>query len=164
MRPYYNLFYQEQPDISHQTIQKVLILVLGEWYSNCYMKSELASKYNMWKVGSVLVSLKVYQKSKVGKSLINIQNRHMVCSELHICLELFLDQNVNNNAHSTPLLHEALDVDHKMLILGIGLYHNKISNIFVQHHNYPEHDILGLSIFFYWIISISLHYALWYSM
>ena len=46
MSPNYQLFRQEQPDVSHQTPQKVLILVLGELYYNCYMIPELDSKYN----------------------------------------------------------------------------------------------------------------------
>ena len=75
----------------------------------------------------------------------------MVCGELHICHDLVLDQNVNDNAYSTPFIHEALDVRHKMVILGIGLYHNTCSHLFVQHQHYPEHDILCLSIFFYWL-------------
>ena len=60
----------------------------------------------------------------------------------------YWDQNVNNNAYSTPLLHDDLDVDHKMVMLGIGLYHNTLSHLCVQHQHYPEHDILCLSIFF----------------
>ena len=62
-----------------------------------------------------------------------------------------LDQNVNDNAYSTPLLHEALYVDHKMVMLGIGLYHNIFTHICVQHQHYPEHDIICLSIFFYFL-------------
>ena len=77
------------------------------------MSRELASKYNLWQVGSVRVSLKVYQKSKVIQAFIYMQHRHMLCGELHICHDLFLDQNVNDNAYSTPYLHEAYDVDHK---------------------------------------------------
>ena len=46
MRPYFHLCRQEQPDVSHQTPQKVLILVLGELYYNCYMSLELAGTYN----------------------------------------------------------------------------------------------------------------------
>ena len=55
MRPYYHLFRQEQHDVSHQTPQKVLILVLGGLYSNFYMSQELGSKYNLGQVGSVHV-------------------------------------------------------------------------------------------------------------
>ena len=80
-----------------------------------------------------------------------IKHMHIKCGESHICHDLVLDQNVNDNAYSTPLLHEALDVDHKMVILGIGLYCNTFSRIFVQHQNYPEHDIICLYIFFYWL-------------
>ena len=80
-----------------------------------------------------------------------IQNRHMECGESHICHDLVSDQSINDNACSTPLLHEALDVDHKMVILGIGLYYNKFSHLCLQHQYYPEHDILCLSILFSWI-------------
>ena len=51
---YDQLCHQEQPGVSPQTPQKVLILVTGEWYSNFYMILELASKYYLWQVGSVL--------------------------------------------------------------------------------------------------------------
>ena len=47
MRPYSKLFRQEQPDVSPQNLEKVLILVTGELYSNFYMIQELASKYNL---------------------------------------------------------------------------------------------------------------------
>ena len=46
MSKYYHLCRQEQPNVYHQTPQKVLILVLGEWYYNFYMSPEMASKYN----------------------------------------------------------------------------------------------------------------------
>ena len=95
--------------------------MLGEWYSNCYIIPELTNKYNPWQVGSVLVSLMVYHKSTGGRSLMYMQHRHMGCGESHICHGLVLDQKVNDNDYSTPLLHEALDVDHQMVILGIFL-------------------------------------------
>ena len=76
-----------------------------------------------------------------------MQHMHMELGELHIFHELVLDQNINDHAYSTNLLHEALDVDHKMAILGIGLYHNTFSRICVKHKHYPERDILCLSIF-----------------
>ena len=66
---------------------------------------------------------------------------------------LVLDQNVNDNAYSTPLLHEALDVDHQMVMLVIGWYHNTFSNLCVQNQHYPEHDTLCVSILFYWVFS-----------
>ena len=99
----------------------------------------------------MLVSLKVYQKYRVGKALMYIQHRHMVYGESHICHDIVLDQTVNDNAYSTPLLHEALDVDHKMVMPGIGFYHNKFSHLCVKHQHYPEHDNLCLYIFFYWL-------------
>ena len=79
-----------------------------------------------------------------------MQHRHMVWSKSHICHDLVLDQNANDNAYSTTFLREALDVDHKMAILVIGLYYNTFSHIFVQHHHYNDHDILCLSILFFW--------------
>ena len=126
----------------------MLILVLGERYSNCYSSLELASKYNLWQVGSVIVFLKVYQKYKICPALLYMQHMHMECNESHICHDIFLDQNVNDNAYSTPLIHENLDVDHKMLILGIGLYHNKCLHLL---HHYPDYDTICLSFFFYWL-------------
>ena len=75
----------------------------------------------------------------------------MEYGESHICHELVLYQNVNDNAYSTPLLHEALEVDHKMLILGIGLYHNKIYHLCAKHQHYPEQDTLCMFILFHWI-------------
>ena len=90
----------------------------------------------------------VYQKSTVGQELMYMQHSHMECGECHILHELALDQNVNDNAYSTSLIHEALCVDHKIVILGIGLYHNTFSHICVQHQHYLEHDILCVSIFF----------------
>ena len=124
MMLYDKLCRQEQHDISHQTPKKVLILVLTQWYSNWYMISEMDSKYNWWHVGSVLVSLMVYQKSRVCQALLYMQHRHMVCSEFHIWHDLVLDQNANHNAYSTTLIHEDLDVDHKMVIIGTSLFHN----------------------------------------
>ena len=75
----------------------------------------------------------------------------MLCVEFHICHDLDLEQNLFDNAYPTPLLHEALDVNHKMVMLGIGLYHNNFSHLCVQHQHYPEHDTLCLSIFSYWL-------------
>ena len=80
-----------------------------------------------------------------------IQQRHMVCGKLYICHDLVLDLNLNYNDYSTPLLHEALDMDHKMVIPGIGLYYNTFSQVCVQHQHHPKNDILYLSILFYWI-------------
>ena len=75
----------------------------------------------------------------------------MVCGELYIFHDLFLDQNVNDNAYSTLLLHKALDVDHKMVMQGIGWYQNKFSHLCVQYNNYPENDTLCRCILFYWL-------------
>ena len=77
----------------------------------------------------------------------------MVYGELQIYHEIVLDQNENDNAYSTPLIHEALDVNHKILMLGIGWYQNKFSHICVKHQNHPEHNTLCLSIFFYCLFS-----------
>ena len=82
-----------------------------------------------------------------------IQHRHMICGELHICHDLVLYKNVNGDDYWTPLLHEALDVDHKMVMMGIGWYHNTFSHLCVQYQHYPEHNTLCLSILFYWIFS-----------
>ena len=60
------------------------------------------------------------RKSMVGQALMYMQHGHMVCGELHIFHDLDLDQNLYDNAYSTPLLHEALDGNHKMVILVIG--------------------------------------------
>ena len=92
----------------------------------------------------------------VGQTLMYMQHRHMVCGELHICHDLDLDQNVNDDYYPTPFLHEALGVNHKMVMLVIGWYNNTFSHIFVQHQHYPEHNTLSLSIFFYWIFSCIL--------
>ena len=70
MRPYFHLFCQELPDVSHQTPQKVLILVLGEWYSNYYIVPEMVNKYNLWQVGSMPFLLTEYRKFMVGQSLV----------------------------------------------------------------------------------------------
>ena len=72
----------------------------------------------------------------------------MVCGKLQIYHDLVLDQNVNDIAYSTPLLHGDLDVNQKMAMLVIGWYHNTFSHICVQHHHYTEHDTLYLSISF----------------
>ena len=72
----------------------------------------------------------------------------MVCGKLNICHDLVLDKNVNNNAYSTPLLHEALDVDHKMVMLGIGWYHNKF-HIFVCNISIILNMILSVCSFYF---------------
>ena len=112
------------------------------------MSLELANNYSWQKVGSVPISLTEYHKSKFFTALMYIQHRHMLCGELHIFHDLVLDQNVNYYAYSTPFLNEDLDVDHKMVILGIGFYHNTFSHFCVQHQYYPAHDTLCLSIYF----------------
>ena len=67
------------------------------------------------------------------------------------------DQNVNDNASSTPFRHEALDVDRKMVMLGTGLYHNTFSLICLKCQQYPEHDTPCLSIF---LLHIFLYFPL----
>ena len=74
------------------------------------------------------------------------QYKHMVYGELHILQFLDLDQNVNDNAYSTPLLHDALYVEHKMVMLGIGLYHKKI-HIFVCNTSIILNMILYVCLF-----------------
>ena len=93
------------------------------------MDPELDNTYSWWKVGSVPVLLTEYRKSKVCQSLMYMQHRHMVCGEFHICHDLDLDQTVNFSAYPTPLLHEALDLNHKMVMLGTGWYHNTFSHM-----------------------------------
>ena len=114
------------------------------------MIPELASKYNLWQVGSVIF-LMVYHKYKVGRALMYMQHKNMVCGKLHIFHYLFLDQNINVNAYSTPFLYEDLDVDHKVVMMGIGLYQNIFSLLYVQHKHYTEHDTLYLCNLFYWL-------------
>ena len=72
-----------------------------------------------------------------------------VTSDPVICHDLVLDQNANDNAYPTPLLFKDLDVEHKMLMLLIGLFHNKFSHLCVQHQHCTEHDTLCLSVLFY---------------
>ena len=74
------------------------------------------------------VLLTEYRKYIVGQTLMYIQHRQMVCGKFHICHDLDLDQNVNDNAYPTPLRHEALDVSHKMVMLVIILYQSKIDD------------------------------------
>ena len=91
-----------------------------------------------------------------GQALMYMQQRQMVYGELHIYHDLDLDQNVNDNSYPTPLLHEALYVNHKMEMMGIGWYHNTFSHVCVQHQHYTEHDTICMSILFYWIFSCVL--------
>ena len=75
------------------------------------MGTELSSKYNEWQVGNVPILLTEHLKYMVGQELMYMQHRHMVCGELHIFHDLYLDQNVYDNAYLTPLIHEDLDVN-----------------------------------------------------
>ena len=68
----------------------------------------------------MLVLLTEDQKSIFGQALMYMQHRHMVCGELHIFHDLDLDQNVDHNHYPTPLLHEALDGNHRIVMLEIG--------------------------------------------
>ena len=87
----------------------------------------------------------------VSQELMYMQHMYMVCGELHICHDLYLYQKVHDNAYPTPLFYEALDMNHIIVMLGIGWYHNTFSHICVKHQHYPVHDTLRLSIFFYWL-------------
>ena len=80
-----------------------------------------------------------------------IQRNHMLCRKLRICHDLYLYQNLNYNAYSTPLRHEDLDMYHKMVIMGIDLCYNTFSHLCVKHQHYHEHDTLCLFILYYWI-------------
>ena len=153
MRSYFHLFRQEQPYVSHQTPPKVLIFVLSQWYSNFYISQELANKYIWWQVGIMHVSFTEYHKSKACPEFMYIQHMHMLCGKFQIWHDLVLDQTVDDNAYSTPFLHEALDVNHQMVMPVIGWYHNTFSHLCVQHQYYLEHDTLCLSILFYWIFT-----------
>ena len=65
-----------------------------------------------------------------------MKHRHMECGKLHIYHDLVLDQKVTVNAYLTSLLREALDVDQKMVMLGVGCYQNIFSHRCVQHQHY----------------------------
>ena len=84
----------------------------------------MANMCTWWQVYSAIVYLMVYRISKVCLALIYKQHNNMVYGELYILPFLVLDQNVNDNAYSTPLRHEVLYVDQKMIILGIDLCYN----------------------------------------
>ena len=103
----------------------------------------------------MIFSLKVCQKSKVCLEFMYMKHKHRICGKLHVFHDLVLYKKVNDNAYSTPLRHEALDVDHKMVMLVIGLYHNTFSLICVQHQHYPEHETICLSFFLTVSFSIS---------
>ena len=94
------------------------------------------------------VLLTEYHKYKVCLELFYMQHMHMVCGELHICHELVLHQTVNDNAYSTPLLHEALDVNNKIVIMGIGWYHNTF-HIFICNISIILNMILSIYQFYF---------------
>ena len=151
MRSYYQSCCQEQTDVSHKTLQKVLILVSDKWYSNCYMNPELANKYIWWQVGSVSFSLTEYHNPIFVKHWCTSNTGIWYVANFTYAMTYFWIKNINDNAYSTPLLHEDLDMDHKVLMLGFGLYQNTFSYLCVQHQYYHEHDNICLYIFFYWI-------------
>ena len=72
----------------------------------------------MLQVGIVFVSLKVDHKFKVCLALIHMQLKNTVFGELHICHDLVLNQNINDDAYLTPLQHKALDVDQNNVNVG----------------------------------------------
>ena len=138
-----------------------MILVLAELHSNRDMGPELANRYIWWQVGSLPIYLTQYQKYKVCPELIYIKHTHRLCGKLHICYDLLLDQNVNDNAYSTSFIHEALDVDHKMAMMGIGWYHNIFSHICVQHQYYSEQFLLlDFFLYFPWSMTTCLRCSL----
>ena len=100
------------------------------------------------------VFLMEYHKSKICSGLMYTQHMKIVCGEFHICHDLVLDQNANDNAYSTPCLHKALDMNHKMVMMGIGCYHNTFSHLYMQHQHYPEQDTLFCP--FYLIVYLSV--------
>ena len=66
------------------------------------------------------VLLNEHRKYMVGQALMYMKHMHMVCSKFHIRHDLDLDQNVYDNTYPTPFIHEALDGNHRMVMLGIG--------------------------------------------
>ena len=66
------------------------------------------------------ILLNEHRKSMVDQALMYMQHRKMVYGELHICHEIYLDQNVYDNSYPNPFLHEDLDGNHIMVVLGIG--------------------------------------------
>ena len=112
----------------------------------------LANKCTWWNVYSDLVNLMVYQISKACLSCMYMKHKHRIYAELCINHYLLLDQNESYNAYSYLLRHEVWNVEHKMVMMEIELFYNKFSHIGVQHHDYPEHDTVCMSIFFPWII------------
>ena len=151
-RPYYHLFHQEQPGVFHQMRHKGLTSVTIRSCSNCWSTLILANKCTWWQVYSAFVYLMVYHISKVCPALMYMQHMHMVYGELQIYHYLVLDQNLNDNAYSTPLRHEVWNMDHKKVMLGIYLCYNSFSHLGVQHQHYPEHDTVCLSILFQQIL------------
>ena len=123
MRPYFQLSFQEPPDVSHQTPQNILILVSGEWYFN-FIWTQNWPRITTNDRFIACLFFNEHQKSMVGQTLMYVQHRHMVYGKFHICHDLDLDQNVYDNAYPTLLLHDALDVNHKMVMLGVGWYRN----------------------------------------
>ena len=99
------------------------------------MIPELANRYNLRQVGRVLVFLKVYHNPSLVK---------------HWCTYNI----VTWNAASCTYVMTQFGIKTQMVMLRIGFYHNKFSHICVKHQHYPEHDILCMSVFFYWIFSI----------
>ena len=102
----------------------------------------------------------VHQISKVCLALMYMQHTHMVYGKLHIYPYLVLDQKVNDNAYSTPLLHEVFNVDQKRVFLGIDLCYNTFSHIWVPPQHYPEHDTFFMSIFFPWIFFLDFPWSM----
>ena len=58
-------------------------------------------------------------KSMVGQALTYMQHMHIVCGELPIYHDLDLDQKLYDTDYPNPLLHEALDEKHRMVMLLI---------------------------------------------
>ena len=77
-----------------------------------------------------------------------MQHKHMVCRKVHICHDRVLDQNANDNAHSTPVRHEDLDTEHKIVMLGISLYHN-IFQFFFSNIRISLNTILSVCPFYF---------------
>ena len=69
-------------------------------------------------------------------------------SEFSFCDPHFKPHGARGLGKNYTLRHDVLNVDHKMIMLGIGLCYNTFSHICVQHQHYPKHDTICLFTFF----------------
>ena len=137
----------------------MLILVLVQWYYNCYISLELASKYNLWQVGSVLFFNGIPEIHGWSRIYVHSTQTHGMWWITHMEWPNF-GSKMSDNDYPTPLLHEALDVEQKMVMMEIGSYYNKFSHLCVQQQHYPEYDIICLSIFSYLPIFLCFNWSM----